>query len=119
MKTKYSIWNGLWLWEDDGYRKEYLIELNKYLKSKLPQYKVDEYPKECCFDHWNDSERCRYKHFIDFCKLKRIDPYVAHRLFTIHRCIDCDCQYLHEMEVAEDSHDTKILEHVKNPTQRR
>ena len=101
-------------------QKKFLIELKKYLISKLPQNKVDEYPKTHCFDHLNDSEDYRFKHFIDFCKLKRIDPYVAHRLFTVqYGCMDCDCEYLRDINVTEDSHETKTLEQVQYPTQRR
>ena len=100
MRTTSSISNALYLWEEDEYQKEFLIELKEYLKGKLPQYKADEYPKTCCFDHLNDSENYRFEHFIDFCKLKRIDPYVAHRLFTVQYvcgCIECDCEYLHDI----------------------
>lgn len=120
MKRTHGIWHALWLWEDDEYKKEFLIELNTYLKNKVPQKKVDEYPKACCFDHLSDSEDHRLKYFIEFCNLKRIDPYVAHRLFiSRYGCIDCDCQYMHDIAVTEDSNKTHTLENEQYSSERR
>jgi hypothetical protein len=101
-------------------QKKFLIELHKYLKSKLPHNKVDEYPRACIFDHFNESEYYRYKHFSDFCKLQRVDPYVAHRLLLIqHGDLYCDCDYLHNMKITEDSDKTQTLERVHNRIERR
>ena len=77
--------------------KNFILELQAYLKTKL--YKVDEDGKAycCCnVDHFDDDFDVRKKHFIKFCKEKRMDVmsvnYIIHDK-TDFQCV-CDCHYL-------------------------
>jgi len=68
MYTIISINEAILLVEDGNFKRSFLIELHKYLKDKLPDNQVDEYPQVCSFNR--SCDRCDpYKHFYKFCSL--------------------------------------------------
>lgn len=100
METKDSIREAIELAEDSDFRRSFLIELHKYLKTKLPENIVGEYPHACSFDR--SCDRDPYKHFTGFCRLQGVDPYVAHSMLRlIYAEMLCDCEYLHFLKVTE------------------
>ena len=101
MKTKDSIIEAIGLAEDGESRRSFLIELHKYLKSRMLRNQVDEYPKVCSFNR--SCDRCdSHKYFSEFCRLQGVDPYVAHSMLRlIYAEMFCDCEYLHFLKVAE------------------
>jgi hypothetical protein len=102
MNTIVSINEAIQLAEDGDFRRSFLIELHKYLKDKLPENQVDEYPKECSFD--GSCTRCdSYKHFDKFCMLQGMHPYVAHSMLRLkYGDIGCDWEYFQYLKVTEE-----------------
>lgn len=77
--------------------KNFILELQAYLKTKL--YKVDkDGTTYCCcdVDHFDDDFDVRKKYFIKFCNKKRMDAMAVN--YIIHDKTDfqcfCDCHYL-------------------------
>jgi len=112
MYTKISIDEAIKLAEDGEFRRSFLIKLHKYLKSKLPENQVDEYPKACSFNRSCDCD-C-YEHFSIFCRLEGMHPYVAHSMLRLkYRHFNCDCDYLHDLKVTEEDPEPPRVVHMK------
>ena len=112
MKRTDSINEAIKLAEDGEFRRSFLIKLHKYLKSKLLENQVDEYPKACSFNRSCDCN-C-YEYFFRFCRMQGMHPYVAHELLRLkYGNFDCDCEYLHFLKVTEEDPEPPQIEYVK------
>ena len=113
MNTIISINEATLLAEDGDFRRSFLIELHKYLKDKLPENQVDEYPKACSFNRSCDC--CdSLKHFYGFCRLQGMHPHVAHEMLRLkYGNFSCDYEYLHYLKVTDEDPEPPRIVHMK------
>jgi len=113
MNTIISINEATLLAEDGDFRRSFLIELHKYLKDKLPENEVDEYPKACSFSRSCDC--CdSLEHFYRFCRLQGMHPHVAHEMLRLkYGNFSCDYEYLHYLKVTEEDPEPPRVVHMK------
>ena len=110
MNTIIRINEATLLAEDGDFRRSFLIELHKYLKDKLPENEVYEYPKI-----GSSCVGCNELHFETFCISRSMHPTVARELLCLMygNNFSCDWDYFEYLKVTEEDPEPPRAEYVE------